>query len=361
MYTTTGTCENSSFFERGALSGSGFFFKKSADYPPYGTLLHHRHGVQTGSDSYRYAFQGQEKDDEVKGEGNSYNYTYRMHDPRIGRFFAVDPLESKYAFYSPYQFSGNELISKVELEGLEPKSIGDENLRILTKATSDISIADMFIYRWNQAMGTDYSTLKYVSAGSIQASYDFFKGVWNFATSDAWKGETWSGVAKTITSLTLYVNSPTLSLSVDAAYGTNFTQTRLSISCRTYNFFASMPNWTAYDWGYNVTTLGLTVAPIPAFGKFSAVKSLPIVKKVYDATKLVYSDFHQAMVWTYYEGRELGYWTYSSQRGMEISLNIADYLSGMGLGGEIFAKALEDTGANMFTATWVKGEQYAAG
>ena len=41
--------------------------------------------------SYRYGFQGQEKDDEVKGVGNSINYKYRMHDPRSGRFFAVDP------------------------------------------------------------------------------------------------------------------------------------------------------------------------------------------------------------------------------------------------------------------------------
>ncbi len=31
-------------------------------------------------------FQGQEKDDEIKGEGNSLNYTYRMHDPRLGGF-----------------------------------------------------------------------------------------------------------------------------------------------------------------------------------------------------------------------------------------------------------------------------------
>lgn len=53
---------------------------------------------------YRFGFQGQEKDDGIKGEGNSLNYTYRMHDARIGRFFAPDPLESKYPFYSPYQF-----------------------------------------------------------------------------------------------------------------------------------------------------------------------------------------------------------------------------------------------------------------
>lgn len=43
-----------------------------------------------------------------------------MHDPRAGRFFATDPLEAKYPWYSPYQFSGNRVIDMVELEGLEP-------------------------------------------------------------------------------------------------------------------------------------------------------------------------------------------------------------------------------------------------
>ena len=42
-----------------------------------------------------------------------------MHDPRAGRFFAVDPLTKKYPFYSPYQFGGNKPIQFVELEGLE--------------------------------------------------------------------------------------------------------------------------------------------------------------------------------------------------------------------------------------------------
>ncbi|NUY82715.1 hypothetical protein HUK80_17565 [Flavobacterium sp. MAH-1] len=43
-----------------------------------------------------------------------------MHDPRVGRFFAVDPLEKKYPWYTPYQFSGNRVVDMVELEGLEP-------------------------------------------------------------------------------------------------------------------------------------------------------------------------------------------------------------------------------------------------
>jgi hypothetical protein len=42
-----------------------------------------------------------------------------MHDPRLGRFFAVDPLIKSYPHYSPYSFSGNKVIAYVELEGLE--------------------------------------------------------------------------------------------------------------------------------------------------------------------------------------------------------------------------------------------------
>jgi RHS repeat-associated protein len=69
--------------------------------------------------SYRYGFQGQEKDNELKGDGNSLNYTFRMHDPRVGRFFAVDPLFKDYPWNSPYAFSENRVIDGVELEGLE--------------------------------------------------------------------------------------------------------------------------------------------------------------------------------------------------------------------------------------------------
>ena len=42
-----------------------------------------------------------------------------MHDPRVGRFFAVDPLADKYPHNSPYAFSENRLLDGVELEGRE--------------------------------------------------------------------------------------------------------------------------------------------------------------------------------------------------------------------------------------------------
>ncbi|MFD2433816.1 hypothetical protein ACFSO9_09875 [Mesonia maritima] len=66
-------------------------------------------------------------DNEVKGEGNSINYKFRMHDPRVGRFFAQDPLFREYAYNSPYAFSENVVINAVELEGLEKKVIVNNN------------------------------------------------------------------------------------------------------------------------------------------------------------------------------------------------------------------------------------------
>ena len=76
-------------------------------------------GRNGNSSDYRYGFQGQEIDNDIKGDGNSVNYKYRMHDPRIGRFFAVDPLAPSYPHNSPYAFSENRVIDGVELEGLE--------------------------------------------------------------------------------------------------------------------------------------------------------------------------------------------------------------------------------------------------
>ena len=91
-----------------------------SDYYPFGQLVPNRHGSST---AYRYGFQGQEKDDELKGEGNSLNYTFRMHDPRVGRFFARDPLERSFPWNSPYAFSENRVIDGIELEGAEFKKL----------------------------------------------------------------------------------------------------------------------------------------------------------------------------------------------------------------------------------------------
>jgi LysM repeat protein len=79
-------------------------------------LLNNRYG-SVDSDAYRYGFQGQERDDEVKGEGNSYKYS--MQDVRLGRFFATDPLLGTYPHNSTYAFIENRVVNGIELEGLD--------------------------------------------------------------------------------------------------------------------------------------------------------------------------------------------------------------------------------------------------
>ncbi len=93
------------------------------------------------STAYRYGFQGQEKDDELKGEGNSINFTYRMHDPRVGRFFTVDPLTNEFPWNSPYAFSENKVINGVELEGLEFDNLKvDFGFKVLVSLESNMKV-----------------------------------------------------------------------------------------------------------------------------------------------------------------------------------------------------------------------------
>src|SRR5690606_18721571 len=47
-----------------------------------------------GRKGYKYGFNGQEKDNEVYGDGNSYTAEFWQYDPRLGRRWNVDPLAS---------------------------------------------------------------------------------------------------------------------------------------------------------------------------------------------------------------------------------------------------------------------------
>jgi RHS repeat-associated protein len=99
------------------------------DFSGFGVELDGR----TLGERTRFSFQNQERDDEIKGEGNSVNFKYRMHDPRVGRFFAVDPLTSKYPWNSTYAFSENRLLDGVELEGLEYNPLVNNPLRAMAE------------------------------------------------------------------------------------------------------------------------------------------------------------------------------------------------------------------------------------
>lgn len=88
-----------------------------ADYSPFGAPLHER---SINSDESSYGFNGMEKDDEIKGAGNSYDFGARIYDPRLGRWLSVDPKKAEYTSVSGYNSMANNPIIFKDPEGLEP-------------------------------------------------------------------------------------------------------------------------------------------------------------------------------------------------------------------------------------------------
>ncbi|MCO5242021.1 MAG: hypothetical protein M9904_18430 [Chitinophagaceae bacterium] len=79
-----------------------------------------------GNPENKIKFQGQEFASKEFSDGSGldwYEFKYRMHDPQIGRFHAIDPLADKYVYNSPYAFSENKVTNHIELEGLEAVSL----------------------------------------------------------------------------------------------------------------------------------------------------------------------------------------------------------------------------------------------
>ncbi|MEA3495534.1 MAG: RHS repeat-associated core domain-containing protein, partial [Bacteroidota bacterium] len=73
--------------------------------------------VEEIGESYRYGFNGMEKDDEVKGTGNHYTTHFRQYEPRFGRWFSIDPLVKNFPWQSPYVAFDNSPIYKNDPRG----------------------------------------------------------------------------------------------------------------------------------------------------------------------------------------------------------------------------------------------------
>lgn len=151
----------------GTVSGYEADVTSANLYYPFGSTFDIPRGINDPTSvGYRYGFQGQESDNEIKGNGNSVNFKFRMYDPRIGRFFAVDPLFRDYPWNSPYAFSENQVINAVELEGLEKWEVTGDNGQ-----TAEISGP----YRNQDAAQTSFSTItkndNTIKDGFIQSEF----------------------------------------------------------------------------------------------------------------------------------------------------------------------------------------------
>ncbi|MFT7614611.1 MAG: RHS repeat-associated protein [Parvicellaceae bacterium] len=75
-------------------------------------------GRESSAETYRYGFNGMEKDDEFKNaKGADLDFGARMYDSRLGRWKSTDPLAGKYPWCSPYTFVANKPIVFIDPNG----------------------------------------------------------------------------------------------------------------------------------------------------------------------------------------------------------------------------------------------------
>lgn len=92
-----------------ALVGTGSAIPKGAtDYYPFGMVMPNRN--LDDAEGYRYAYQGQEKDDETGKEA----FELRLWDSRIGRWTSPDPYGQ---YSSPYVGMGNDPVNGIDPDG----------------------------------------------------------------------------------------------------------------------------------------------------------------------------------------------------------------------------------------------------
>lgn len=74
-------------------------------------------GRHANTGNYRYGYNGMEIDNELKGEGNSYDFGARIYDPRIGRWLSTDIFFKEYPGHSPFSFAMNVPTNAIDPDG----------------------------------------------------------------------------------------------------------------------------------------------------------------------------------------------------------------------------------------------------
>jgi RHS repeat-associated protein len=127
----------------------------ASDYYPFGMQMP---GREFSQEEYRYGFNGMEKDDEWKGEGNSYNFGARMYDSRIGRWLSVDAHASSYPSLSPYVYGGDNPILFLDPDGNDIYIYLSIGKFVRYHPMMQLPSDDKFAGRMIQALNTIYST-----------------------------------------------------------------------------------------------------------------------------------------------------------------------------------------------------------
>jgi len=164
------------------------------DYYPFGMEMPDRNYRQANS-SYRYGFNGQEKSDEIKGEGNSYTAEFWEYDPRLGRRWNIDPITKEYE--SPYAAFSNNPIWFVDASGADTSKYLS-NSQAVDAINIAYGVVKSHLDAKNFSIGNDYrgevnkAVISYIEKNKLdfgaaaefqQQAIDYYKGFKEVAES----------------------------------------------------------------------------------------------------------------------------------------------------------------------------------
>jgi RHS repeat-associated protein len=86
---------------------------QQADYYSFGSLLYGRNNTA----DYTFGFNGKERDDEILGANNCYDFGSRIYDARIARFLSLDRYSQKFPHEGNYNFASNKPINAIDING----------------------------------------------------------------------------------------------------------------------------------------------------------------------------------------------------------------------------------------------------
>lgn len=183
--------------------------------------------------NYRFGFNGKQKDNEVKGLGNSLDFGARMYDSRLGRWLSTDPLEIKYPFVSPYSFALNNPIIFIDPSGEDViialggfaknnSDIGKVTHRIVDNLIAEARVAGLKDFSAKAFAADKFDNVKKDVMDYVKANYT--KGEKLVIYGYSWGGETATELTKDLKKAGYNVD---LLITVDAAKGPfNFTVER---------------------------------------------------------------------------------------------------------------------------------------
>ncbi|WMJ74874.1 RHS repeat-associated core domain-containing protein [Cytophagaceae bacterium ABcell3] len=150
------------------------------------------------SSSYRYGFNGMEKDDEVKGAGNSYTTFERQYDARIARWISTDPIFHEYQ--SAYAAFDNNPIYYRDPSGASSEGPDDDDTKeITTPAVGEDGDGNRINYKVSIPSSADTETndegevtsFSYSTGNALDGTWEFHSYHWD---EDANAYRTLSGI-----------------------------------------------------------------------------------------------------------------------------------------------------------------------